>query len=369
MRSSSASSGGSSRATADRPAPLRVMIVEDSATIRTMLCHLIDQDPRLRVVCAVESGEEALEAVARAQPDVITIDVRLPGINGLELTRHIMARRPTPIVVVASNVQGEELQISIAALRAGALSVLEKPCVSTPIDYATFGVRLCEQLVLMSSVRVITQRLPATVRGAVGRAAVEAEGVAARVRARIVGIAASTGGPKALAEILGALRRDFPLSVLLVQHITPSFCAGFAAWLGTVTELEVRMAEDDMTPVPGVVVVAAPERHLVARAQRLRLDDGAPVLGQRPSGTVLLASLAEEYGPEAIGVVLTGMGVDGAEGLLAMRRAGAYTIAEDRSTATVFGMPGAAVGLQAVRETLPAQRIALRLLQLAGEGR
>jgi two-component system, chemotaxis family, protein-glutamate methylesterase/glutaminase len=183
-----------------------------------------------------------------------------------------------------------------------------------------------------------------------------------------VGMVASTGGPNALAKVLGGLPPDFPLPILVVQHMTASFLEGFAAWLGTVSSLPVELARAGGTPEAGRVYVAPGDRHLCLRAGQLFLDAGTPVSAQRPSGTVLFQSMARSVGSAALGVLLTGMGEDGAEGLREIRRAGGYTIAEDESTAVVYGMPAAAAQLAAVSESLPLHAIAPRLLSLTAPG-
>ncbi|HSV28261.1 MAG TPA: CheB methylesterase domain-containing protein, partial [Candidatus Omnitrophota bacterium] len=185
----------------------------------------------------------------------------------------------------------------------------------------------------------------------------------------MVGIVSSTGGPQALTQLLGALGPGFPLPILLVQHITSSFLEGFVSWLSGVTPFQVSIAKDDEEPQPGRVYMPSADRHLVLRGGRLTLIDTPPVCSQKPSGSVLLASLAKDTGRRGIGVVLTGMGADGADGLLDMHKAGAHTIAEDESTCTVFGMPAAAQKLGATREMLPLGDIAPRLKELAGGGK
>jgi two-component system chemotaxis response regulator CheB len=180
----------------------------------------------------------------------------------------------------------------------------------------------------------------------------------------MLGIVCSTGGPGALIQLLGALGPAFPLPILLVQHMTASFIEGFAAWLESVCPFSVTVVKDGYTPVVGALHMAPAERHLQMDGERLRLDAGEPISFQRPSGTLLFRSMARDLGAAALGVLLTGMGDDGASGLLDIRRAGGYTIAEDESTAVVYGMPAAAVRMGAVCESLPLQAIATRVLEL-----
>ena len=349
--------------------PVRVMLVEDSLVVRELLRHIVSRDARLRIVAAVASGEEALGMIEVVRPDVISMDIRLPGIDGLETTRRIMAERPTPIVVVADAVEDASLRISMNALRAGALSVVEKPVATTHAGYEGIADEICTQLRIMAQVPVIRRRpigAEWSSRATAPRAGAALSGQAPTV----LGIAASTGGPPALARVLGALPADFPLPVLVVQHMGAAFMDGFAAWLDTVVPLPVSVARDGERAEAGRVYVAPGDRHLELSARgALRVLDSAPVSGQRPAATVLFRSIARQCGPAGIGVLLTGMGEDGALGLLDMHRAGAATVAEHESSAVVYGMPAAAVRLGAARSVLPLDRVAAEILRLAEPGR
>lgn len=343
---------------------IRVLIVEDSLVVRELLKHIIGSDPRFDVVAAVESAEECLSMLDAVRPDIISLDIRLPGMNGLDATLQIMTRRATPIVVVAANVDDDELNIAMNALRAGALAVVEKPVGVTNVAFESMARHLCTQLAIMSQVKVVRQGIDRGLRFGtaepVVKAARPAQGFA------MAGIVSSTGGPQALVQLLSGLGEGFPLPILLVQHITASFLEGFVSWLSGVTPFQVRIAQQGETPEPGRVYVPPMERHLELRGGRMAMSDAPPLHSQKPSGSVLLSSMAKDLGRRAIGVILTGMGTDGADGLAEMHKAGAHTIAEDESTCVVFGMPAAAAKLGAVKDMLPLPRIAPRLLQLAG---
>jgi two-component system chemotaxis response regulator CheB len=347
---------------------IRVLIVEDSRVIREFLEYIIGQDPRLAVAGVAGSAEEALRILDKVAPDVISMDIRLPGMNGFEATRQIMSERPTPIVVVSASVEHEDLQITMNALQAGALTVLEKPSGATSAEYAALAERLCTQLAIMSRVKVVRRRVPARLPPPVAGRPVPHPGYAAYARQTrdyaMLGIVSSTGGPNALMELLNGLGPDFPLPILLVQHITNSFLEGFAAWLRSVSPFAVEIVKGRVVPQRGKVYLAAQEHHLRAEPNCLRVDTGEPVCAQRPSGTVLFHSMAGSLGSRALGVLLTGMADDGALGLLEIRRAGGYTIAEDESTAVVYGMPAEAVRLGAVIDSLPLPAIAARILEL-----
>lgn len=355
---------------------IRVMIVEDSAVVRILLQHIIGSDPRFEIASMVESAEEALASLDRIKPDVISLDIRLPGMNGLDATLRIMSTKPTPIVVVAASVEGDELNIAMNALRAGAVAVVEKPVGTSHEDYETVAKHLCNQLAIMSQVKVVRQG----VRRGLSFGTPTLEPVPPPppppppvqkppAAIAMVGIVASTGGPNALSRVLGELPADFPVPILLVQHITASFLDGFVSWLDGLTRLKVKIAAPGEEPLPGHVYVPPVDRHLELRGGKLWHGRGDEVSSQRPSGTVLFQSLARELGARAVGVLLTGMGTDGAQGLLDMRRAGAYTIAEDASTAVVYGMPAVAVELGAVNESLPLPTVAKRLVDLVAPQR
>lgn len=349
---------------------IRVMIVEDSRVIRQFLEHIIGSDPRLVVVASVDSAEEALRCLARISPDVISMDIHLPGMSGLEATRRIMEEKPTPIVVVSGILQSQELHSSMNALKIGALAVVEKPVGTTHEDYKALAEQLCTQLAIMSQIKVIRQRFNR--QSYPSPTDLDRHTVAKITRdhlrsLKMIGIVASTGGPRALQTVFGALPPEYPLPIVLVQHITASFHHAFVQWLDQTCPLRVVTAEHGQMAAAGHVYVAPPDDHLHVEGSRLLLRRGDPVSALRPSGTVLLESMAASLKGHAMGIVLTGMGDDGAGGLLSIRRAGGYTIAEDESTAVVFGMPAVAARLGAVCEQLPLEQIGPRMLNVVHE--
>ena len=342
---------------------IQVMIVEDSAVVRALLEHIIGGDPRLEVCATAASGEHALQLLGELSPDVIAMDIRLPGMDGIECTQRIMRSKPVPIVVVAGTTEaGKCNSLPMEALRAGALTLIEKPAATTHASYNALAERLCTQLAIMSEVIVIRQHAR--------RDSASETGCPTGVRKagigpfKMLGIACSTGGPSALLQLLASLGPAFPLPILLVQHMTASFVEGFASWLNVVCPFAVTVIQDGCIPVAQAVHMAPADRHLRLEAGRLRVDTGDPVSFQRPSGTILFQSMAKHLGADALGVVLTGMGDDGALGLLNLREAGGYTLAEDESSAVVYGMPAAAVRLGAVCESLPLSAVAPRILEL-----
>lgn len=344
----------------------RVLIVEDSSTMRHHLREALAPDPQLEIVGEALDGERAVQMTARLRPDVITMDMMLPGISGLEATEQIMATHPTPILVVSS-ADRQELFSTYNALAAGAVDVMEKPRGDdSDTDWA---VRLRSSLRVVARIRVITRP-----RNRVDRRATQAAAPPVPVTAPAIGgvsvvaVGASTGGPGALTTLLCSLPPSFTTPVLIVQHIATSeqFAVAFSDWLAGQTGRNVRYASDG-TPVSrtaGQILLAPPDRHVFVRDQLLRLSDGPQRHSCRPSVDVLFESVAQEFGPSAIGCLLTGMGRDGAAGLLQMRERGAITFAQDEGSCTVYGMPREAALLGAAQHVLPPGRIAGRIGEL-----
>ncbi|MCO8269887.1 chemotaxis-specific protein-glutamate methyltransferase CheB [Actinoplanes sp. TRM 88003] len=353
---------------------IRVLLVEDSATMRHHLRESLAADPELQVVGEATDGGQAVEMVARLRPDVVTMDMMLPTMTGLVATEHIMAEHPTPILVVSS-ADRKELFSTYNALAAGAVDVLEKP--RGDASDSDWGRRLCAAVRLVSRIRVITH--PRARLDGRGRTPAEPAPPPAAAPAlpptdglRVVALGASTGGPGALTELLRALPAGFLPPVLCVQHIAASepFAVAFSDWLAGQTGRDVSYARD-RTPVAaltGRVVLAPPDRHLIVRDGLVRISDGPPRHSCRPSVDVLFDSVAAEYGPTAAGCLLTGMGRDGAEGLLTMRSRGAVTFAQDEASCVVYGMPREAALLGAAAYVLPPARIAARIVELQPAG-
>jgi len=356
---------------------IRVLVVEDSATMRHALREALAADPDLQVVGEALDGGQAVEMVDQLRPDVITMDMMLPTMSGLVATEHIMAEFPTPILVVSS-ADRQELFSTYNALAAGAVDVLEKP--RGDDSDAGWARRLCSTIRLVSRIRVITHpraRLDGRSRGApepaeqvvAPTAPVLLPPGAAEPPFKVVALGASTGGPGALTDLLRALPVNFVTPVLCVQHIAASepFAVAFSDWLAGQTGRNVSYAREG-TPVSaltGRILLAPPDRHLLVRDGALRLSDAPPRHSCRPSVDVLFESVAAEYGPSAAGCLLTGMGRDGAVGLLQMRARGGHTYAQDEASCVVYGMPREAALLGAAAFIMPPSRIAARLAEIS----
>jgi two-component system chemotaxis response regulator CheB len=349
-------------------AKIRVLVVEDSLTVRKRMLEVLTAHPDLEVVGEADDGKRGIELCQTLRPDVVTLDMMLPVMSGLAATEFIMAYCPTPILIVSASTNRGELFKTYEALAAGALDVLEKPLGDEP-DGA-WEQKLVATVKLISRIKVITHpraRLgPMGQRSSVPPFAVEAAEPGGRLRAIAIGV--STGGPAALIEILRGLPHGFPLPILLVIHIGKLFAPAFAEWLDGQSPVRVSYARDG-DPLPAVgegrVLMASPDRHLVLRQGTLRLTQDPERHSCRPAVDLLFTSLAQELGPDCAACLLTGMGKDGAEGLLAIRRAGGRTIAQDESTAVVFGMPREAILLGAAEQILPLEKIAPALGALA----
>jgi two-component system chemotaxis response regulator CheB len=354
--------------------PIRVLIAEDSAVARELLVSILQSTPDLQVVGTARNGAEAIRLAKRLKPDVIAMDVHMPEMDGLEATRQIMTEIPCPIVIVSASILKSERDLAFDALKSGALTILEKPTMFDPPEvYA----HLVNQLRLMSEIKVVRRwresagRSSASLQSATGSPTLKRNDkskndAAARSHPRkhptagvqLVAIASSTGGPGVLAQILRQLPADFPVPILIVQHITPGFAAGLASWLNQQTQLEVRLARHADEPQAGQVLIAPDNHHLLVNSMGLiSLSQEPPYHGLRPAADYLFNSVARVYGATAIGVILTGMGGDGAEGLQNLRKTGAHTIAQDKDSCVVFGMPAVAIELGAVEQILPAQNI------------
>ncbi len=341
---------------------INVLVVDDTTVTRLNVVRLLEADPQVRVIGAVADGHAALDFMRDNTPDVVLMDIHMPGMDGFEATRRIMETRPVPIIICSATTDTKEIANSFRLMEAGAVACVEKPVGREHADFDAVVANLLQTVKLMSEVRVV--RRWAKARGAPGSTpappARPAEG-----GIHCVGIGASTGGPPVLQTILGGLPKDFSVPILVVQHITPGFLPGLAEWLNQTTGLQVHIGSYGMLPLPGHVYLAPDGFQMgLTSGRRLLLTKEEPENGLRPSVAYLFRSLADVCGAAAVGVLLTGMGKDGAVELRRMRDKGAVTIAQNQESSVVHGMPGEAISLDAAVHVLAADKIADLLVSL-----
>jgi len=339
---------------------MRVLIVDDSIVTRLLLRAVLENEGFH--VREASSGDQALKMLVGYTPDIVTMDVHMPGMDGYETTERILTRHALPVVIITASANPHASETAMLALEAGALAVVEKP---TSPDSPDFNLRidtLLRTLRSLSQVKIVrrhrksgSQRaLPQVVEGA------------RRAHPQLIAIAASAGGPVALKSLLQTLKPPCPWPLVLVQHIAEGFLHSFRDWLASVSALPVAIAEDGQLLAPGVLYLAPDGFHLgFSASRRVALHNGEPENYLRPSANYMFRSAAQYFGREAIGIQLSGMGRDGAEGLLKLHRAGGLTVAQEPSTAMIDSMPLAAISLQAVQHVLAPEGIALLLNAIA----
>lgn len=346
---------------------VRVLIAEDSAVTRELLRCVLTDDPRISVVGMARDGLEAVEKVRALRPDVVLMDVTMPRLDGYEATRQIMESTPVPIVMISSGFDQGGVASTFASLKAGAVAVVEKPVGGEGPEQVASARQLLETVLLMAEIKVVRRWAKRTgagpQQGPPQPRAHAFEKVHRKHPLEIAAIGASTGGPAVLAEILGGQPASFPIPILVVQHIAHGFAAGLAAWLNEQTALQVKLAEPYERVQPGVVYVAPDDRQMgLAAGGRIHLTEQPAEAGFRPSISHTFRAAAAQYGPAAAGVLLTGMGHDGAAGLLQIRAAGGLTLVQDEATSVIFGMAAQAIRLGAAEHVLSPAEIA-RLLR------
>jgi two-component system chemotaxis response regulator CheB len=382
------------------PDPIKVLIVEDSPTVSRILSSIIEADPAFQVVGIATDGAEAVRMTSRHRPNIITMDVNMPRMSGIEATEYIMAHQPTPILVLTA-FSKQDLDLSFKMLSAGALEIMEKPDAN---EWQTRKDRILDRLKLLSRIKVITHvrgksrvykdthlisrdtartapldpskvYKPPVVKAAaplngkpvvpVAKVEVVPAGPPAQVdsallarRFEVLGIAASTGGPPALSKLLGQLPADLPVPVFVVQHIPAGFSAGLADWLNGETRLKVKLAEEGEVPQPGFAYLPADDRHLTFLPNgRMHLDESPARYGLRPSADFTFEAMSRIWPAKTIAVILTGMGRDGSQGMRHLSSAGGYNVAQDEASSVIFGMPKAAIELGVVNKVLPLLEI------------
>ena len=331
---------------------IRVLIVEDSITQREILTRLVNRDASFTVVAEARNGREAIAKVLEYSPDVVLMDIHMPDMDGIEATRQIMRQCPVPIVLASATLKKQDVDLALKALEAGAVSVISKPQGAVLLHLETIGPSLRDELLAASSARL--QRSAAVRRPPPGGPRVPAPQLNP---IDVIGVCASTGGPPVLMQIFSGLPRPVPIPVLLVQHISEGFEEGFARWLSQSTGQTVRLAETAQKLAPGIWM-APNGTHLTASSPaRIALVPKLTGDIHSPSGNPLFESLATHFGSRAAGVLLTGMGNDGATGLLSLKQAGGTTIVQNEASCLIWGMPKSGKQLNAATYELDPEGI------------
>jgi len=328
---------------------IKILLADDSFLVRAVLRDALGCVDDITVIGEAVNGADAVTMAKNLRPDLIIMDILMPVMDGLEATEAIMACCPTPILILSATFDERDVKLAFTAIKKGALDVMGKPS-GVNHENREFIDRLVEKIRLLARIRVIHHiSRPRTLRAA---PAPKPDG-----KRSILAIGASTGGPKAVMSIVKTLPADFKASVFIVQHISSGFARGFAQWLDLECRLPVRVAESGHLPMGGEVLVAPNDCHMTLEGDRLLLSDSPPVNSCKPSIDVFFASLAEMKGAQTVGVLLTGMGKDGAQGLALLHENGSATIVQDEKSCVVFGMPKAAIFLNAADEILPLSEI------------
>ena len=354
---------------------IRVLIAEDSPTARALLVSMLSAQGDVHIVGEATTGRQAVEMAERLSPDLITMDVHMPEMDGLEATKQIMVRSPCPIIIVSSAARSDEVALSLEATRAGALMVLPKPEGPSAPGFAADSRQLVSMVRAMSQVKVVRRHGPAFTPASASLATPPARPPFTRPAAnasstvRVVAIGASTGGPAALRTILSELPSQFPVPILIVQHIANGFTQGLAQWLGGDSSLRVKVAELGERLAPATVYIAPDDRHLGCQLDvygdiRVVLNGAPPIGAFRPSASYLFQSVAETIGPALLAVILTGMGDDGVAGLRVVKARGGRVIGQDEASSVIFGMPREAARAGVVDITLGINFVARKLVEL-----
>ena len=351
-----------------RGGKIRVLVVDDSALMRQFISDIIRSDPRLEVAGTARDGRDALAQIHNLKPDVVTMDVEMPNMSGLEALQEIMKTNPLPVIMVSSMTQ-EGAETTLKALALGCVDFIGKPSGSISLNIKTVGQEIIDKVIAASTARV---RTVGGILGSQARIAPPAVRMNPPMnlagRRDIVAIASSTGGPMALTELIPKLPKKFPVPIVITQHMPKEFTPSFAKRLNDSSEVEVVEGFDGLTLKPGRVVIAPGGKHLVIKRRAgsaiCSLSDAPPVLSVKPAANIMFLSVADEYGGNVLCVILTGMGRDGTDGAVALKRKGAYVIAESQKTCVVYGMPKAAVDAGVVDEVLPLNEIPDAMVRL-----
>ncbi len=341
---------------------IRVLIVDDSALIRQMMTEILSQDPQIEVVGTAQDPFMARDKIKQLNPDVLTLDVEMPKMDGVTFLRNLMKLRPMPVVMVSTLTQ-KGSDITLDALELGAVDFVSKPTVDIAHSLGDYAEEIIAK-VKMASVAHVRELKPVSERLSADAILPANRGGHFKTTDKLIALGASTGGTEAIREVLEIMPADSP-AIVISQHIPEAFSKPFSERMNRCSAMTVSEAEDGEQILPGHVYIAPGDSHLLVIRDgarfRVKLSDGPPVNRHRPSVDVMFRSVAQNIGPNAVSVLLTGMGKDGAEGMREMREAGAYTLVQDEATSVVWGMPGEAVALGAADEQVALPSMAARI--------
>ncbi len=347
---------------------IRVLVVEDSPVARDFLTYILSMNPDIHVVGTAKNGAESLEAVKKLKPDVITMDIHMPIMDGYEATKRIMETVPTPIVIVSGSMSVKEMSCTFKAMEAGALAVVYRPPGMNHKEFEAGNRELVRTVKRMSEIKVV-RRIPRMQKAKESWYFTPSHRVKKESQIRMIAIGASTGGPPVLRKILSMLPSNLPVPVMIVQHIAAGFSEGFQSWLSGYSNIPLHFPENGTSLLPGHAYIAPDGFHMgVEKGPRIVLSDLPPEYGLRPSVSFLFRSAAEVFGSGAIGILLTGMGKDGANELKMMKDRGAITIAQDADSSVVHGMPGEAIKIGAAKHILSPEGISTLVTNLLANG-
>jgi two-component system, chemotaxis family, protein-glutamate methylesterase/glutaminase len=346
--------------------PIKVLLVEDSPVALEILQRVLKSAPEILLVGTARNGQEAFELIPKLEPNIICTDFHMARMDGLELTKQVMAKYPRPILVISNSVQADDCQNIFNLMQAGAVDIFPKPIAGTSLDYEQNKERLITKIKILAGVKVFAKPLPektSTVLEVVEPAALPAIQISPSIK--IVTIGASTGGPQALQKVFSTLPSNFPVPIICTQHISTGFLQGLIDWLALKCRLKISIAKEGELPLPGSVYFAPDNAHLALDLLgRFMYQASGTIDGHCPSITVMFSSIAKHYGKATLGILLTGMGKDGAIGMKEISQAGGITIAQDEASSIIFGMPKEAIALGGVKYILPVQEISSSLLKI-----
>ncbi len=356
---------------------VRVLVVDDSALVREMMTKMLEASSRIEVVGTAADPLVARQKIKKLHPDVLTLDVEMPRMDGVTFLKNLMRLHPLPVVMVSSLTE-KGADVTLEALEVGAIDFVTKPKIDLAHEFETYGQEIIEKVLLAARANVRRKTIARAVADVATPEKLSADAVLAaragkrhfRMTNQILAIGASTGGTEAIKEVVSSMPADAP-GIVISQHIPEAFSRPFAERVNQASRMQVRQAQDGDQVLPGHAFIAPGDRHLLIVGDGARyvcrLSDGPPVNRHRPSVDVMFRSVAQNAGPNAVGCLLTGMGEDGAAGLLEMKEAGGHTLAQDEKTSVVWGMPGAAVRLGAAEDVVPLGRAGSRMIELSAE--